>query len=203
MRFERAISIRLYNLITLQFVLRFPIDMDLHNNKSDCSREYAVLQNDLWQSRGWFVRDYIDIGNKLFIIYTTPYALSDDRFLRNYTFIAAQQPDLVNLKTHRLLSWTCTHSDPSAIAQSLNGLSQARHLYWDTNNVSLYSFFFFFIKVDRSKMTNIERSFFELSVTVYVIFENCRYLHCCRYHQIISILSHDGLQCNFVHYGFS
>ncbi len=128
--FERAISIRLYNLITLRFVLRFPIDIDIHSNTSYCSRDYAILQNDLWQSRGWFVHNYIDIDQKRFIIYTVPYALSCDQVLRNHTFIAAQQPDFVDLKTNRLLSWTCTNSNLSATIQSLNGLSQARHLHW-------------------------------------------------------------------------
>jgi hypothetical protein len=128
--FERAISIRLYNLITLQFVLHFPINNDLYNNKSYCSEDYAILKNELWQSRGWFVRDYIDINLKHFIIYTVPYPLSYNRSLRNHTFIAAQQPDFVDLKTYQLLSWTCTNPNPSAIAQSLNGLRQARHLYW-------------------------------------------------------------------------
>lgn len=140
-RFERAISIRLYNLITLQFVLRFPINIDLYNNEPYCSRDYTILQNDLWKSRGWFVRNYIDIEKKFFIIYTVPYSLSSDRFLRNHTFIAAQQSDFVNLKTYQLLSWICNDANSSAMTQSLSGLSQARHLHWSFEaRVRFYSF---------------------------------------------------------------
>jgi hypothetical protein len=140
--FERAISIRLYNLITLQFVLRCPIDIVLHNNDSYCPRDYDILKNDLWQSRGWFVRDFIDTDQKRLIIYTVPYALSDHRSLRNHTCIAAQQSNSVDLKTYQLLSWTCTISKPSQVAQSLKGLSQARHLHWAfESRVKFYSFY--------------------------------------------------------------
>jgi len=140
-RFERAISIRLYNVTKFQFVLRFPINIDLYNNEPYCSQDYAILQNELWQSRGWFVRDYIDTEKKLFIIYTIPYALSSDRFLRNHNFIAAQQSAFVDLKTYQLLSWICKDANSSAMAQSLSGLSQARHLHWSFEaKVRFYSF---------------------------------------------------------------
>ncbi|CAF4038404.1 unnamed protein product [Rotaria magnacalcarata] len=129
--FERAISIRLYNLVNLQFVLHFQFDTVLQNNEWSMWQGLDLLKNDLWQSRGWFVNDYIDTDEKRFIVYTVPYALSYVRSLRNHTFIAAQQPNSVDLKTDQLLLWTCTDSNPSEVAQSLKGLSQARHLRWN------------------------------------------------------------------------
>ncbi|CAF3531632.1 unnamed protein product, partial [Rotaria sp. Silwood2] len=57
--------------------------------------------------------------------------MANSRLLRNHIFIAAQQPNFVNLKTHQPLSWTCTNPNPSEVAQSLKGLSQARHLQED------------------------------------------------------------------------
>ena len=130
--FERAISIRLYNLITLQFTLHFPIDHEHYKEKPYSSEDYVYLQNDTWQSRGWLVRDYIDVENKCFMIYTVPYTLSSDRSLCNYTFIAAQQPEFVNMKASEILFWECTYFKPSAskIAQCLNGFRKAKHLLW-------------------------------------------------------------------------
>ncbi len=130
-KFERAITIRLYNLVTLKFTLHFPIGIFLHNNKTQWTEDLAILKNDAWQSQGWFVRDYFDTDQKRVIIYTIPYALSYDHSLRNHTFIAAQQPDFVDLTTHQPLLWTCTTSNPSVVAQSLKGLRQARYLRWD------------------------------------------------------------------------
>ncbi|CAF2136780.1 unnamed protein product [Rotaria magnacalcarata] len=129
--FERAISIRLYNLVKLQFVLHFQFDTVLQNNDLHMLQGLDVLKNDLWQSRGWFVNDYIETDQKRFIVYTVPYALSYVRSLLNHTFIVAQQPNSVDLKTHQVLLWTCTDSNPSKVAQSLKGLSQARHLRWN------------------------------------------------------------------------
>jgi hypothetical protein len=104
-------------------------------------QEYSILQNDLWKSRGWFIREYIDTHRKTFIIYTVPYALSYDHALHNHTFIAAQQRDSVDLKTYEVLSWKCTIPDPLKVVQSLQGLSQARHLHWNFDTwVRLYSF---------------------------------------------------------------
>ena len=136
--FERAISIRLYNLITLQFVIRFHI---AYTNPY-CAKDYAILQNDAWQSRGWFVRDYVDIQTRDFIIYTVPYILSSDRHLRNHTSIAAQQPDNVNSKTYELLIWTCSGipRNSSDITQTLYGLRGARELFWNIEaGVSFFS----------------------------------------------------------------
>lgn len=48
--FERAISIRLYNLITLQFILRFPMNSVFSNDKLYSSHDCTIFQNDLWQS---------------------------------------------------------------------------------------------------------------------------------------------------------
>ena len=112
--FERAVSIRLYNLITLRFSLYFPIDNEHYIEKPYCSVDYIVLQNDMWQSRECSVRDYIDVDNKSFIIYTVPYALSSDRFLRNYTFIAARQSEFVDMKAFETLFWECTYFKGSA-----------------------------------------------------------------------------------------
>lgn len=168
--FERAITIRLYNLVTLQFALHFPIDIFLHDNETQRMASLAVLQNDAWQSRGWYVRDHFDTDQKIFVIYTIPYALSYDCSLRNHTFVAAQQPDFVDLKTHHPLLWTCTNPNPSMVAQSLKGLRQARYLHWTFESwVSLYSFL---IKVDRLKILYIKFLFFELILTVFYCCKN-------------------------------
>ena len=117
------------------------MDGDLQKNDLHLSQGLNVLKNDAWQSRGWFVHDYIDTDQKRFIIYTVPYALSYHRSLRNHTFIAAQQPNFVDLKTHQPLKWTCTNSNPLKVVQSLKGLSQARHLHWAFEAwVRFYSF---------------------------------------------------------------
>jgi hypothetical protein len=127
--FERAISIRLYNLITLQFTIRFRF---AYTNPY-CVEDYSILQNDMWQSRGWFVRHYIDTQTKRFTIYTVPYILSSDLYLRNHTCIAAQQPEYVNSKTYELLTWTCSGIQRTAfdITQTLYGLREARELFWN------------------------------------------------------------------------
>jgi len=140
-RLERAISIRLYNLITLQFVLRFPLDVVFHSNEPYFSLDYAILKNELWQSRGWFVRDCIDTDQNRLIIYTVPYALSYDPSLRNQTFMVAEEPNFVDFKTYQLLSWICTDVNLSATVQSLNRLNQANHLHWIFEaRVRFYSF---------------------------------------------------------------
>ncbi len=137
--FERAISIRLYNLITLQFTIRFRF---AYTNPY-WVEDYAILQNDAWKSRGWFVRDYVDIGKMCCTLYTVPYILSSDRYPRNHTFIAAQQPEYVNSKTYELLTWTCSgiQRNASDIAQTLYGLREARELFW--NFEAGVSFYFF------------------------------------------------------------
>ena len=139
--FERAISIRLYNLITLQFALRFPIDSDSDNEESYGTRDISIFQNDTWHSRGWFVRDFIDTAQKYFIVYTIPFALSYHHSVRNHTFIDSQRPEFMDLKRHEVLLWTCTNTNPSLVAESLKGLSQTRHLHWNFRHpVRFYSY---------------------------------------------------------------
>ena len=133
----------MYNLITLQFILRFRIGHDQYNKKPYCAEDYSILQNDMWQSRGWFVRHHIDTQTKRFIIYTVPYILTSDLYLRNHTCIAAQQPEYVNSKTYELLTWTCSGIQRTAsdITQTLYGFREARELFW--NFEAGVSFYFF------------------------------------------------------------
>ena len=113
--------------MNFRFVLRFPICV---GDETNVKQNYKVLQNDRWISRGWLVRDYIDVEDKVFIIYTIPYSFSSDFVLRTHTFLAAKHPEFVDFKTSSAHCWICKTSDALALKQCLHGFSQAKHLDW-------------------------------------------------------------------------
>ena len=129
-QFQQAISNLAVKLVKLRFTIHSRHDHFEPTDAITLNKSLAIFTTDLWQSRHWFVHHCYDLEERRLTIYAIPYALSTDYSTHPHRFAAGQQRRFTDLKICQPVKWTCRIANSSLVAQSLQGLREARHLHW-------------------------------------------------------------------------